>query len=183
MTLDFSRHFRPWLIPVYVLVLPLFTQVTVVQVQYLTCTVLTRRLNLSVCCPTLDFLCLTHDLRQVRLVERLVYLPVISQFTCPNFCISCLQLWGSSFTSAIVTLPVWRAYLQEYGSYGVCDFLEFGWPVGFDYSCPLPIHTNFHNHKGVTDFPDAIDSYLSSEIAKHRVIGPFSHIQYSAANK
>jgi len=80
-------------------------------------------------------------------------------------------------------LPVWRAYLQEYGSYGVCDFLEFGWPVGFDYSCPLPIHTNFHNHKGVTDFPDAIDSYLSSEIAKHRVIGPFSHIQYSAANK
>jgi len=61
----------------------------------------------------------------------------------------------------------------------VCDFLEFGWPVGFDYSCPLPIYTNFRNHKGATDFLDAVDAYLSSEIAKHAVIGPFSRNPFS----
>ena len=76
-------------------------------------------------------------------------------------------------------LPVWRTYLQEYVDYGVCDFLEFGWPVGFDYSHPLPIHTNFHNHKGATEFPAAVDAYLSSEIAHHAVIGPFSKNPFS----
>lgn len=76
-------------------------------------------------------------------------------------------------------LPVWRTYLQEYVDYGVCDFLEFGWPVGFDYSRPLPIHTNFHNHKGATEFPAAVDVYLSSEIAHHAVIGPFSTSPFS----
>ena len=76
-------------------------------------------------------------------------------------------------------LPVWRTYLQEYVDYGVCDFLEFGWPVGFDYSRPLPIHSNFHNHKGATEFPAAVDAYLSSERAHHAVIGPFSHNPFS----
>ena len=76
-------------------------------------------------------------------------------------------------------LPVWRTYLQEYVDYGVCDFLEFGWPVGFDYSRPLPMHTNFHNHKGATEFPAAVDAYLSSEIAHHAVIGPFSTNPFS----
>jgi len=76
-------------------------------------------------------------------------------------------------------LPVWRTYLQEYVDYGVCDFLEFGWPVGFDYSRPLPIHTNFHNHKGATEFPAAVDAYLLSEIAHQAVIGPFSTSLFS----
>ena len=75
--------------------------------------------------------------------------------------------------------PCWRTYLQEYVDYGVCDFLEFGWPVGFDYSRPLPIHSNFHNHKGATEFPAAVDAYLSSKRAHHAVIGPFSHNPFS----
>ena len=72
-----------------------------------------------------------------------------------------------------------HSYLQEYVGYGICDFLEFGWPVGFDCSRPLPIHTNFHNHKGATEFPAAVDAYLSSEHAHHAVIGPFSHNPFS----
>ena len=48
-------------------------------------------------------------------------------------------------------VPVWRLYLREYVDYAVCDFLEFGWPVGFYYSCPLPKHDEFRNHKGALD--------------------------------
>ena len=58
------------------------------------------------------------------------------------------------------------------------DFLELGWPVGFDYSRPLPTHTNCHNHKGATEFPAAVDAYFLSEIAHHAVIGPFLLIRF-----
>ena len=83
--------------------------------------------------------------------------------------------------SSSLCLPVWRTYLREYVDYEVCDFLEFGWPVGFDYSRPLLIQTNFHNHKGATEFPDDVDAYLSSEITSHAVIGPFSNNPFSCA--
>ena len=36
-------------------------------------------------------------------------------------------------------LPVWRSYLRDYKDYTVCDFLEFGWLVGFDYSSSFPL--------------------------------------------
>ena len=76
-------------------------------------------------------------------------------------------------------VPVWRSYLREYADYAVCDFLEFGWPVGFDYSCPLPKHVEFRNHKGALDFPDAVDIYLSSETGRGVVIGPFDTNPFS----
>ena len=178
MTPDFSRHFRLWSIPVYVLVLTLVTQVIVVQVKYLTRTILSQCLTFSVCCLNLNLLCLTHDLlRQVRL-------PPVFGLSSDYFLnlhariFSCFESLHLPVPSSL-RLSVWRTYLQEYVDYGVCDFLEFGWPVGFDYSRPLPIHTNFHNHKGATEFPAAVDAYLSSEIAHHTVIGPFSHNPFS----
>ena len=61
MTPDFSRLFCLWSIPVCVLVLTLVTQVTVVQVKYVTHTFLMQCLTLSVCCPNHDLL------REVRL--------------------------------------------------------------------------------------------------------------------
>ena len=74
---------------------------------------------------------------------------------------------------------VWRSYLREYADYAVCDFLKFGWPVGFNYSCLLPTNVLFHNQKGAIDFPDAIDIYLLLEIGRHAVIGQFSRNAFS----
>jgi len=37
----------------------------------------------------------------------------------------------------------------------------------------LPI-SSIRNHKGATDYPDSIDSYLQKEIANGLIIGPFS---------
>ena len=76
-------------------------------------------------------------------------------------------------------VPVWRSYLREYTDYAVSNFLEFGWPVGFDRSCPLLKTVQFRNHKGAIDFPDAVDMYLSWETGRHAVIGPFDTNPFS----
>ena len=45
-----------------------------------------------------------------------------------------------NFLSACVVVPtpfnfsLWCSVLLEYLDLVVCEFLEFGWPVGFDYS-------------------------------------------------
>lgn len=73
----------------------------------------------------------------------------------------------------------WQSYLRDYEDYAVCDFLEFGWPVGFDYSSSFPKTPDFRHHKGAIDFPDAVDSYLLSETVRNAVTGPFSHNPFS----
>lgn len=89
-----------------------------------------------------------------------------------------------NFQGARLTVPsslhlsFWRSKLQDYYDYTVCDFLEFGWPIGFDYSSPLST-SHARNHKGATDFSSAIDSYLASELSRGAIIGPFSSTPFS----
>lgn len=61
-----------------------------------------------------------------------------------------------------LNLSLWRSLLTEYsGSAVVCDYLEFGWPIGYNYHGILP-SSDFCNHKGALNFPSAVDSYLST---------------------
>ena len=78
-----------------------------------------------------------------------------------------------------LSLSLWRSLLTGYSDEAVCDFLEFGWPIGYDYSGFLP-SSDFRNHKGVLDFPSAVDSYLLTEIALGSVCGPFVCNPFSA---
>lgn len=61
----------------------------------------------------------------------------------------------------------------------VCDYLRFGWPIGYDYHGVLP-STGFRNHRGALDFPCAVDSYLSTELALSSVCGPFARNPFVA---
>ena len=70
-----------------------------------------------------------------------------------------------------LNLPLWHLRLRDYHDYAVCDFLEFGWPVGLDYASSLSTDQFPCNHKGATDFPL---SYLSVEQDRGAVIGPFA---------
>ena len=73
-----------------------------------------------------------------------------------------------------------RSLLRDYSDAVVCDFLEFGWPIGFDYSaCGLMPSNDFRNHSGALDFPSSVDSYLSSEIELGSVRGPFARNPFS----
>lgn len=61
----------------------------------------------------------------------------------------------------------------------VCDYLEFGWPIGYDYHGVLP-SSDFRNHKGALDFLCAVDSYLSTELALGSVCSPFARNPFVA---
>ena len=78
-----------------------------------------------------------------------------------------------------LNLSLWRSLLTEYSDVVVCDYLEFGWPIGYDYHGVLPC-SDFRNHKGALDFPSAVDSYLSSELAFDSVCGPFARNPFEA---
>ena len=61
----------------------------------------------------------------------------------------------------------------------VCDYLEFGWPIGYDYHGVLP-SSDPRNHKGALAFPSAVHSYLSTELALGSLCGPFAHNPFMA---
>ena len=70
-----------------------------------------------------------------------------------------------------LNIPVWRALLQDYEDSVICDFLEFGWPLGYT-NQTLPVF-DLRIHRGALNFPSAVQEYLSSEISLGRVVGPF----------
>ena len=92
----------------------------------------------------------------------------------------------SNFRGARLPVPtslniaLWRSLLRDYPDAVVCDFLEFGWPIGFDYgTCGLMPSNDFRNHSGALDFPSAVDNYLSSEIKLGSVCGPYARNPFS----
>ena len=78
-----------------------------------------------------------------------------------------------------LNISLWRSLLTEYSDSVVCDYLEFGWPIGYDYHGILPF-SDFRNHKGALDFTSAVDSYLSTELALGSVCGPFARDPFVA---
>ena len=64
-----------------------------------------------------------------------------------------------------------REILIDYDDSVVCDFLQYGWPVGHSGS---PFSSAFKkNHKGATDFPEDIKNYFKKELKYNAVLGPF----------
>ncbi|KAL9976795.1 hypothetical protein ACROYT_G014129 [Oculina patagonica] len=79
-----------------------------------------------------------------------------------------------------LNIPAWRECLQNYPDRIVCDYLQYGWPVNYDYArFNFPV-SDQRTHKGALDFPDAVTRYLDSEIACGAVGGPFDTIPFSS---
>ena len=80
-----------------------------------------------------------------------------------------------------------RSWLQDYEDYRVCDFLEFGFPIGAKDTSSLLSDINkkdlckFKNHKGANDFPE--NRYFQKEIASNAIIGPFKSNPFSSGIK
>jgi len=70
-----------------------------------------------------------------------------------------------------LNIPVWRALLQDYEDSVICDFLKFGWPLGYS-NQTLPVF-DLSTHHCVLNVPSAVQDCLSSEISLGRVAGPF----------
>jgi len=76
-----------------------------------------------------------------------------------------------------LNIPCWRDALRDYHDQVICDFLEFGWPIGFEHDS-IPSFTT-RTHRGALDYPNAVQKYLHSEVLLGRVVGPFTTSPFS----
>ena len=60
-----------------------------------------------------------------------------------------------------LNIPVWKDLLSEYWDQQLLQFLEFGFPVGFNRDCPLSC--DGVNHKSATEFPSDVNAYIQEE--------------------
>ena len=68
--------------------------------------------------------------------------------------------------------------LHDYHDREIVEWLRFGWPAGRLPMLSEPRKT-FKNHKGATDHPAALKTYIEKEKSHDAVIGPFNHIPFS----
>ena len=61
-----------------------------------------------------------------------------------------------------LNIEAWRSYLLDYEDKQIVDFLEFGWPVSFNRSCPLV--STCEPHSSGRDYPESIQLYIDTEL-------------------
>ena len=70
-----------------------------------------------------------------------------------------------------LNVTAWRHYLEDYHDKGVCEFIEFGWPVNYTGGTPLVSTEN--NHPSATRYPEDIAHYIRTELGHNALAGPF----------
>ena len=134
---------------------------------------------------------------QQDIVSSLVTSRTLSQDTgvcCErqNFSLNMVELHERVFASGLpnyrglriplvskLNIPQWRSYLSDYHDNVIVDYLEFGWPVGYDYEqFGFPV-SQLRNHSGATNYPRDLALYLDTELARQSVAGPFSSPPFS----
>ena len=71
-----------------------------------------------------------------------------------------------------INIEFFRENLQDYSDNIICEFLEFGAPIGFEGK----LNKNeiaITNHRGARDFADDIFNYLKKEASYGSILGPF----------
>ena len=92
---------------------------------------------------------------------------IVSQTGLPNYVGARLPVPSQ------LDVPMWRHLLQDYDDFVVCDFLDFGWPVGYT-KLELPVFDVRTAHRGALNFPQSVTDYLASEVTLGRIAGPFA---------
>ena len=63
--------------------------------------------------------------------------------------------------------------LKNYHDVEVCEYIRYGWPVG--YTAPAPPPVAYVNHDSATKHPDEVRAFISKELRLGGIIGPFDH--------
>ena len=72
-----------------------------------------------------------------------------------------------------LNIAQWQSSLQDYHNNVIVDYLEFGWPVGYDYEkYGFPV-SQLRNHLGAINYPNDLDIYLKAELARSSIAEPF----------
>lgn len=68
-------------------------------------------------------------------------------------------------------IPAWRKALVGYHDKLLCDFLEFGWPLG--YHSDVSPHTTDKNHPSGEAYISHVTDFIKNELEYRAVLGPF----------
>ena len=74
-------------------------------------------------------------------------------------------------------LQRFRELLQGYEDEEVIEWMMYRWPTGHLPTLPGPAMSNT-NHKGATDYPEALNKYILKEQSHGAVMGPFHRIPF-----
>lgn len=83
-----------------------------------------------------------------------------------------------NFLGARIPLPSglkiqsWYKYLKDYHDMYLCEFLNFGWPLG--YNLDDPPATTDANHPSATAHPKAVMDFITTELKYDAMVGPFT---------
>jgi hypothetical protein len=106
----------------------------------------------------------------VRLHER------VSQHPVPNYRGARISVPSN------LNISAWRASLCNYHDYVICDMLEFGWPVNYDYATyEFPV-ADKRNHNGALSFDLEVTRYIRQESQNGTIAGPFVSCPFKNGN-
>ena len=74
-----------------------------------------------------------------------------------------IQESGVPYVSSALNITKFRACLSDYTDKEICEFVEFGWPVGYEGNGLLV--PSLINHKGAISDPEGVERYLKKGIS------------------
>ena len=89
---------------------------------------------------------------------------LVRNFNKPNY-------RGARLPISKFPIHVWASKLRNYDDRQLLEFLQFGWPVGYEGE-NIPC-LNLGNHPSSTNYESHIDNYLSKELSLGALKGPF----------
>ena len=67
----------------------------------------------------------------------------------------------------------WRNYLKHYDFQILCEYLQFGFPLGIDYHL-LQFNNHVTNHPSAFQYSQGVDQYFKEEVGFKAMVGPMS---------
>ena len=78
-----------------------------------------------------------------------------------------------------LNIELWRKHLIGYEDIEICQFLEFGFPVGLSAEPPAKLVSATRNHGSAYSYFPWIDKFLMSSITRKYIAGPYATQPFS----
>ena len=88
----------------------------------------------------------------------------VKQYRKPNF------LGARIPVSSQLNIQSWKILLADYWDQQLLQFLQYGFPLGFNRECKLLCEGG--NHKSATDFPSHVHAYIKEELEHGAIVRP-----------
>ena len=86
----------------------------------------------------------------------------------PNYCGARIRLAHTD-----LNLEKWRQYLIGYEDVEICQYLEFGFPIGLNQDPPPTLVSAVRNHGSAYQYYPWVDEFLTSGVGKCYMAGPY----------